>query len=265
MGSLPNFPSLSPLGQIRQPPWQSSSQNNACGGGQAARGANNWIGDLAPKPLSIMPSLKSFDAIGGQGHSAVANQANCQAPAERKPNTKYAKNQEVTIYSEGSKAWVLAKITAVDIHGTVTVEYGGKQKLVPVENQHTHLRPKSEAPQQSFPSAASSVPIGQPKVDYAASSVYAASMAAQQGTYISAPVANQCAQQFAGANSASVLSPAQAIFQKFGGSNSAAVLQPANAFPQHPGCANLASGAPPGQAGAFQFDLSALCNDAGMR
>jgi len=232
---LPPLDSLSPLGQIGQTPWQSSSQSNAGGVGQAPSGADNCFGALAP--LRPMPRMNSFNAMGGQVHSAVASQANCQAPVTQTPTAKYSKNQEVDIYSEGSKAWVRAKITAVDAQGTVTVEYGGKQKLVPVESQHTHLR--------SVPGAATP--------------------ASQQCSYLSAPVANQGAQQFAGANCASVPSPAKSNFQQFGGGNPASVLQPANAFPQQFGCANSASKAPPNQAGAFQFDLSALCNDAGMK
>merc|ERR1712054_424169 len=98
-----------------------------------------------PKAASFVgaPAGLSGNQVGGQGQILGVN-------------GKYSVGQDVTIYSESGKSWVVGKVTVVGADGSVTVQYGGNQKTVPLENQQTHLAPlnSSTGPQPAQPKPA---------------------------------------------------------------------------------------------------------------
>lgn len=141
--------------------------------------------------------------------TAGSGQAAVQPHVEHKASSKYSVNQQVTVYSESSKSWVLAKVTGVAPNGCVTVSYGnGLQKTLEPARHHllspvtTGSGPQSGQPMSRVAPAASAR-IEMPKFDLFGN-----------------PASGQCGQ---------------------------------GAYASNP---------PAEQAGTFQFDLAQLCNDA---
>mmetsp|Transcript_108323 Transcript_108323/g.170838 ORF Transcript_108323/g.170838 Transcript_108323/m.170838 type:complete len:374 (-) Transcript_108323:63-1184(-) len=81
-----------------------------------------------------LPSTGNIGGIGFNNFISSVGSTN---------KSQYSVNQEVDIYSESSKGWVGGVITKIGDNGTATVRYNGNQKLVPIEHQHTHLRPSA--------------------------------------------------------------------------------------------------------------------------
>lgn len=206
---------------------------------------------------SALPSLFNLPDIQPLGQQP-RNDSFAQSPpppvAAPQTHSNYAVGQQVYIYSASTKAWVLAKISAIDAQRTVTAQYAGNQKLVPVENHQTHLRAAvpGQAPPSGPPSAQSrsappaSVCIPQPVAKKPIQPMpYGKSFAVSNNQgYDFFAKQPACQQASYGSNS---------------GGNSGN-----NYGSQNDSTQDYYNGVtpPPQQSGTFQFDLSQLCNDA---
>jgi hypothetical protein len=115
---------------------------------------NGGNGLLPSSNINSCYQLPSTGNVGGMGFPSYT-----PAPSGGMSKSQYTVNQDVEIYSESSKGWVAGVVTKISDNGTAAISYNGNQKLVPVEHQHTHLRPA--APRGNQPRTSSGLPIMQ--------------------------------------------------------------------------------------------------------
>jgi len=221
----------------------------------------------------VMPSLLGNDP---PAFNFGCNQA--ASKADTQPGSQYSVGQEVKVYSESSQTWMQAEVTFIAPNGCVTVDYGGNRKTLEPERHHL-LKPSGSGAGPAigsfnFACNPAASPAGSQTGTYSAGqqvNVYSETNKTWVQAKVTFVAPNGCVtvQYTVGGNQKTLEPERHHLLSPSGSGSDPAVGQ----RPAFGGCGGFAPQqsshadcgiAPPEQAGTFAFDLSQLCNDAGM-
>lgn len=230
-------------------------------------------GSPPPEPTPMLglghqPSLPSFMDVQAAGNPMQPGFGGSGAPnlfgtpglgQAQSPQSQYRLGEDAMIWSDSARGWVAAKVTAISPEGHVTVQYGGNQKTVLAECQHTHLR-KMNAPGPA-------PPLVQPKfVGHGVQPKAVVQSAVASHVISSAPTpARVVSAAQLPAPSAPAATPVSTPGSGVPYAQSMYVQSKDIRLPSSQDYSNNYAPAPPQQAGTFTFDLSQLCADAKMQ